>query len=144
MYQRLFAPPHSFSQLTTSFVISKSQGIPRVPLITSYALSLAVLLLTLLTAFFCVISLFLYSSHCTPICQATFSSPYGFSLTLRPTLRYIFLLLYIKTVELRGINLFEGRNFCTEVRRIVFFSLKEVFQPHLPVRLPCYDLAPVT
>jgi hypothetical protein len=24
------------------------------------------------------------------------------------------------------------------------FSIKEVFQPHLPVRLPCYDLAPVT
>ena len=23
-------------------------------------------------------------------------------------------------------------------------SIKEVFQPHLPVRLPCYDLAPVT
>jgi hypothetical protein len=22
-------------------------------------------------------------------------------------------------------------------------SIKEVFQPHLPVRLPCYDLAPV-
>ena len=22
-------------------------------------------------------------------------------------------------------------------------SMKEVFQPHLPVRLPCYDLAPV-
>ena len=30
-------------------------------------------------------------------------------------------------------------------RRIVFRprSRKEVFQPHLPVRLPCYDLAPV-
>ena len=26
----------------------------------------------------------------------------------------------------------------------IFFSRKEVFQPHLPVRLPCYDLAPVT
>ena len=26
----------------------------------------------------------------------------------------------------------------------LFFSLKEVFQPHLPVRLPCYDLTPVT
>ena len=25
-----------------------------------------------------------------------------------------------------------------------YFSKKEVFQPHLPVRLPCYDLAPVT
>jgi hypothetical protein len=24
------------------------------------------------------------------------------------------------------------------------FSRKEVFQPHLPVRLPCYDLTPVT
>ena len=27
---------------------------------------------------------------------------------------------------------------------VYFFSKKEVFQPHLPVRLPCYDLAPVT
>ena len=25
-----------------------------------------------------------------------------------------------------------------------FVSRKEVFQPHLPVRLPCYDLAPIT
>ena len=25
-----------------------------------------------------------------------------------------------------------------------FRSRKEVFQPHLPVRLPCYDLAPIT
>ena len=34
-----------------------------------------------------------------------------------------------------------GRPVCsvTPVR-----SRKEVFQPHLPVRLPCYDLAPVT
>ena len=26
----------------------------------------------------------------------------------------------------------------------ILCSKKEVFQPHLPVRLPCYDLAPVT
>ena len=26
---------------------------------------------------------------------------------------------------------------------IINISRKEVFQPHLPVRLPCYDLAPV-
>ena len=26
----------------------------------------------------------------------------------------------------------------------VISSRKEVFQPHLPVRLPCYDLAPIT
>ena len=28
--------------------------------------------------------------------------------------------------------------------KVITFSRKEVFQPHLPVRLPCYDLAPVT
>ena len=28
--------------------------------------------------------------------------------------------------------------------RVIDSSKKEVFQPHLPVRLPCYDLAPVT
>ena len=27
---------------------------------------------------------------------------------------------------------------------VISCSRKEVFQPHLPVRLPCYDLAPVT
>ena len=29
-------------------------------------------------------------------------------------------------------------------RRVGPRSKKEVFQPHLPVRLPCYDLAPIT
>ncbi len=29
-------------------------------------------------------------------------------------------------------------------RLTTLFSRKEVFQPHLPVRLPCYDLALVT
>ncbi len=32
--------------------------------------------------------------------------------------------------------------FVTEVAKKC--SKKEVFQPHLPIRLPCYDLAPVT
>ena len=30
------------------------------------------------------------------------------------------------------------------IQPINILSRKEVFQPHLPVRLPCYDLAPVT
>ena len=30
------------------------------------------------------------------------------------------------------------------IQQINILSRKEVFQPHLPVRLPCYDLAPVT
>ena len=35
---------------------------------------------------------------------------------------------------------------CTSIRKAgqENSSKKEVFQPHLPVRLPCYDLAPVT
>ena len=35
-------------------------------------------------------------------------------------------------------------SFTVSVKKVVHRSRKEVFQPHLPVRLPCYDLAPVT
>ena len=31
-----------------------------------------------------------------------------------------------------------------EIRRPRRFSRKEVIQPHLPIRLPCYDLVPLT
>ena len=34
--------------------------------------------------------------------------------------------------------------FRTNERRFQHRSRKEVFQPHLPVRLPCYDLVPIT
>ena len=35
---------------------------------------------------------------------------------------------------------------CADLRLLPFssHSRKEMFQPHLPVRLPCYDLAPIT
>ena len=33
---------------------------------------------------------------------------------------------------------------CEQLITFELSSRKEVFQPHLPVRLPCYDLAPVT
>ena len=42
----------------------------------------------------------------------------------------------------RAIIYREKRETCSEPHELV--SRKEVFQPHLPVRLPCYDLAPVT
>ena len=44
----------------------------------------------------------------------------------------------------------QGRDsltFCLSIRLLFctfMYSRKEVFQPHLPVRLPCYDLAPIT
>jgi hypothetical protein len=31
----------------------------------------------------------------------------------------------------------------SDARLFMDFSRKEVIQPHLPVRLPCYDLAPI-
>ena len=36
------------------------------------------------------------------------------------------------------------KNICSITSVNPLLSRKEVFQPHLPVRLPCYDLAPVT
>jgi hypothetical protein len=39
--QCLFAAPRSFSQLTTSFVASKSLGIPHTPLFASYSLQIS-------------------------------------------------------------------------------------------------------
>ena len=49
-------------------------------------------------------------------------------------LGFIFLSSYRKTNSSAA----QGKN----LRRSL--SRKEVFQPHLPVRLPCYDLAPIT
>ena len=40
----------------------------------------------------------------------------------------------------KGKQLFSANNHL----HLVLSSRKEVFQPHLPVRLPCYDLTPVT
>ena len=38
----------------------------------------------------------------------------------------------------------KNRLLSSGVRHFERRSRKEVFQPHLPVRLPCYDLAPIT
>ena len=45
-------------------------------------------------------------------------------------------------------NVFENQGISFELLAVgcwplALLSRKEVFQPHLPVRLPCYDLAPV-
>jgi len=41
-----------------------------------------------------------------------------------------------------SVRLYKNEKIASKYRLCV--SRKEVFQPHLPVRLPCYDLAPVT
>ena len=37
-----------------------------------------------------------------------------------------------------------GSTLTTEAIKVDLFLRKEVIQPHLPVRLPCYDLVPIT
>ena len=35
-------------------------------------------------------------------------------------------------------------NISTVIQPLLLFLRKEVIQPHLPIRLPCYDFTPVT
>ena len=51
----------------------------------------------------------------------------------------------IKCTALPLCGPYRGRSFGIFLESLkALRSRKEVFQPHLPVRLPCYDLAPVT
>ena len=45
---------------------------------------------------------------------------------------------------MKGKVLEAGASLTLNVTTLEVGSKKEVFQPHLPVRLPCYDLAPIT
>ena len=51
--------------------------------------------------------------------------------------------LFLRASPLVGLS-GQHRNPSPELFHLGGPSRKEVFQPHLPVRLPCYDLAPVT
>ena len=50
-------------------------------------------------------------------------------------------IIFIKQIRVQEALGSIQTNFSTLICRL---SRKEVFQPHLPVRLPCYDLAPIT
>ena len=41
-------------------------------------------------------------------------------------------------------NLFRSLKDLTALQPLLLFLRKEVIQPHLPIRLPCYDFTPVT
>ena len=47
--------------------------------------------------------------------------------------------------RLAGLRSLDAGHLCGRLDRqsAVFLSLKEVIQPHLPIRLPCYDFTPV-
>ncbi len=53
-------------------------------------------------------------------------------------------LLWVIILKTKEENSFGSLGFTADQPAEGHLSRKEVFQPHLPVRLPCYDLAPVT
>ena len=54
-------------------------------------------------------------------------------------------LSYRPEVAKRAVGALESSNLCgsSSRRNCDAFLLKEVIQPHLPIRLPCYDFTPV-
>ena len=117
--QCLFAAYLNLSQLITSFIASESLGIHRTPLFTSFNILLP-------------LNIFYVST-----CQRTFALT---CLQIHPDSNWI--LMYHSTWYMLKKN---GRDYLSHKSdSYVVSSRKEVFQPHLPVRLPCYDLAPVT
>ena len=84
-----------------------------------------------------------HSSQPEGCCGVARSSSLNWAKIFRRTLSALRLRkpLYVKKTFL----LYKARALQSTAKLVsVSNSKKEVFQPHLPVRLPCYDLAPVT
>ena len=56
----------------------------------------------------------------------------------------VYLSSLVKSLRDTSRDVTDAGSAATSVQAAGSLSRKEVFQPHLPVRLPCYDLAPVT
>ena len=107
------APPRRFSQLAASFIASGSPGIPRTPFLSPAAYTA--------THFSLVSSMSMNSRSKNHPARAEWFASCG-----------------------RGGLLRSGPFVMVEWALTCCGALrKEIFQPHLPVRLPCYDLAPV-
>ena len=65
-------------------------------------------------------------------------------LSFRALLVSVLFALPLLTGSSSGFHLFFVKKMFRSITGVNPASRKEVFQPHLPVRLPCYDLAPVT
>ena len=147
--QRSFAPNPSLSQLITSFIACESQGIRHSPFPT-FARALSSIkgkhrLIILSAEIF--LKLYFYEKICFTSCLQYVKDRFVKSSRELP--------LYGRFNRSENVDKKQGglayavvENFplfliCLRVA-LIPHSRKEVFQPHLPVRLPCYDLAPIT
>ena len=167
--QRFFAAPRSLSQLYTSFIASLCQGIRRVLLLSCFSEraqhapihNLSFLLLLLLLNIHYVkkhASTFVELAGVEPATsclQGRRSSQLSYSPKWKVGLEGV----EPSTSRLSGVRSnhlsYKPRLLCKPLRPVnnkkiaqrnktqTALLRKEVIQPHLPVRLPCYDLAPV-
>ena len=140
------ADPRGLSQLVASFFASGSLGIPRVPLFTFFR---PIPLLpgmglppsgtdTSMPDFLCPLLSSLFPNMSKNSFSAKTSGNGHLPISKRCRKR-----------ERKGYDPPPSGNFSVNDHEHAQqersgHSRKEVFQPHLPVRLPCYDLAPVT
>ena len=110
----MFANPRGFSQLTTSFFAFESLGIPHL--------------------------LFLTFSPITAPFAKTVTASFSFLNNVNELLSLSGIVTVAGFTPIYCLGSFEAT---AKYYLRVIASRKEVFQPHLPVRLPCYDLAPV-
>ena len=141
----LFASPRGFSQLITSFFASYSQGIHQSPLLSSlflsrYSRSNTFAFALVFTSLSVDLLLCIMSKIVSPFCgvSSTRSVSRDFVVYLEKTTN----VYWEKPVVCLFVCFLANECFCLFCP--FGHSIKEVFQPHLPVRLPCYDLAPVT
>ena len=121
--RRLLAPTHGLSQLATSFIACPRLGIPRAPLQRLVRSST-----TTGTD----------PPPATPNALTLLPIP-TFSNSRRPTFAR-----GPKKPEFGHLVVGAGDTRALSVRRPTHSSRKEVIQPQVPLRLPCYDFAPVT
>ena len=129
-YLRIIAcltAPHSFSQLTTPFIAPPRLGIHHTPFVACPSSLFHVELPRAYTRF-------LYFTYLlSKSCFSRFHSPFrGVECLKKRKMSYF---LYCKSLSELGGR--EGRGSKCVLR-------KEVIQPQVPLRLPCYDFTPVT
>ena len=146
--QFLFANPRSLSQLTTSFLAFGSQGILRS---LFFSFSRTIVNHNSTTNVSCVLLVLPYEIAVpTTRKNSNLLSDYNLFFYLVISLSIVneltlFALHSCAHCIIKRLGKVQGYR-ALNIRELVSRSRskKEVFQPHLPVRLPCYDLAPIT
>ena len=152
---KCLASPRSFSQLTASFIAFRRQGIHPMLLSTCFSKKTSFIPCSIVND-----QTPLRGPGSSPIRTGDLTSPLLTDLTPLPCRKIRSLMVGLERLELSTSRLSGVRSnhlsyrpariFFSMSRRSskvnsewYFFSLKEVIQPQVPLRLPCYDFTPI-